>query len=444
MAPRLTDTMSPLGSVGLAGISTGYITDEPMARLRGSKGMELYREMADNDPVLGAVLFAMEMLLRQVEWRIEPTSNPDVSPADAEAAAQFARECLFFDMETPFSDVVSEVTTMLTYGYALHEIVLKRRSGDRGAVRSRFNDGAIGIRGLYARAQETLEKWTVTQDGMVLGVEQWTDEAPAVYLPVERLLHWRTTSRRNNPEGRSVLRTAVVSYLRKKSLEEAEGRAIVRMPGIVDVRIPGRFMVASASEAEKAVFASYRAMAEAIGRDKQGAVVLPSDSDGNGQRAYDLKFVRAEGDLKIGDIHQTITRYDQRMATSVLADFVLLGQAAVGSFALSSDKTALFAAALGGFVRAIAMPFNEVLLPMLWRHNGRDMATLPVLAHGDIESPNLAELGDYVTKLAGAGVALFPDDKLENSLRAAARLPAKDQNAQPQADDLDDEDPEDA
>jgi len=45
--------------------------------------------------------------------------------------------------------------------------------------------------------------------------------------------------------------------------------------------------------------------------------------------------------------------------------------------------------------------------------------------HGDIETVDLKELGEYVAKLAGAGMPLFPDEEVENQLRLQGGLPEK-------------------
>ena len=47
------------------------------------------------------------------------------------------------------------------------------------------------------------------------------------------------------------------------------------------------------------------------------------------------------------------------------------------------------------------------------------------MVHGDIETPNLMELSDYVTKLAGIGINLLPDERMESYLRGVAHLPQK-------------------
>ena len=58
------------------------------------------------------------------------------------------------------------------------------------------------------------------------------------------------------------------------------------------------------------------------------------------------------------------------MAMTVLADFIFLGHQQVGSFALSSDKTELFAMAIGAYLDIICETFNSQGIPSLIDING--------------------------------------------------------------------------
>jgi hypothetical protein len=69
--------------------------------------------------------------------------------------------------------------------------------------------------------------------------------------------------------------------------------------------------------------------------------------------------------------------------------------------------------------------------------NGWSDEQLPTLVHGDIEKPDLAALGQYITALAGAGAPLFPDEKLDQYLREAGSLPINDEVGEQQSDDQD-------
>ena len=48
----------------------GVFFEEFLTELQGQKGIEAYKEMSENDDIIGAMLFAIEMLMRQVVWDI--------------------------------------------------------------------------------------------------------------------------------------------------------------------------------------------------------------------------------------------------------------------------------------------------------------------------------------------------------------------------------------
>ena len=80
----------------------GVIYEEFLPELQGYKGIEAYREMADNDDIVGAILYAIEMLVRQTSWTVEAQGS---SAKDKEVAEfvqswwiQCQKSCLFLHM----------------------------------------------------------------------------------------------------------------------------------------------------------------------------------------------------------------------------------------------------------------------------------------------------------------------------------------------------------
>lgn len=190
--------------------------EEFLPELRGTRGVQAYTEMADNDATVGAILFAIEMLMRQCEFHMEPAGS---SEKDREAA-EFVESCMN-DMERTWADTLSEILSFMTYGWSYHEIVYKRRCGKSGSpvTNSKYSDGLIGWRKLPIRSQDTLFGWEY-KDGTdeLLGMTQAPPpDFKHLTIPVEKALHFRTRSRKDNPEGRSILRTAYRAYYFKKT-----------------------------------------------------------------------------------------------------------------------------------------------------------------------------------------------------------------------------------
>lgn len=412
---------SAIGSTGLRAYG-GYVTEEFLPELRFQQGARKYREMADNDPIVGAVLFAVTMLIRQAKWRVQAKDDT----AEAEEAKAFF-ESVMDDMATPWSDVMAEICTMFIYGYAPLEIIWQRRdgkAGEEGKHTSKHDDGHIGLRLLSLRSQHTIIRWDIDlDDGNIMGVWQQPIDRSMVCIPAEKMLLFRTTSERSNPEGRSLLRNAYRPWFFKKRIEEIEGVGLERdLAGLPVAMIPSNYFDASADGQERAVLAAWQTMVKNVRRDQQEGILIPSDRDASGNLLFDFKLMSTGGARQF-DTTKVIDRYNRAIATSVLADFIFLGQQSVGSFALSSDKTSLFATAMGAFMTNIAETINRSLIPRLWKLNGMDPELMPKLVPGDLETPNLGELGEFIQTLAGSGAQLFPDRELENHLREIAGLP---------------------
>lgn len=322
---------------------------------------------------------------------------------------------------------MSEVASMFVYGFAPLEIIWKKRLGPDqpdDSRRSLYSDGQIGIRALALRAQNTIPRWEINDaDGTILGMWQQPWSGSQVCIPIEKLLLFRTTEERGNPEGRSILRNAYRPWFFKKRIEEIEAVGIERdLAGLPVAYIPGQYLSSGADAQDKQVASEFQRLMRQVKRDQQEGLVLPSTRDASGNLLFDIKLLSTGGSRQFNTT-QVIDRYGRAIATTVLADFIFLGQGSTGSFALSSDKTALFATAIGAFLRSIGDVFNRQLLPRLWRLNGYEAEYMPTLVPGDIEKPDLMALSDYVTKLSGAGATFFPDRELENHLRRAAGLP---------------------
>lgn len=432
MERALDEPTRELGGTGLKGSEPygGWVYEEYLPQLRGFSGAKIYREMADNDPTCGAVLFALEMLMRAVKWRVEPA---DQRP-ESIVAAERVEQALFSDMAHPWGQLVDEATSMLAYGYAPHEIIWKRCAGetDNPNTSSTFEDGLMMPAALPIRAQDTIWRWMFDEEGRgnVLGLEQYRPGMDNAIIPTQKLLLFRTVKRRNNPEGRSILRNAYRQYLRKETIEQAEGRLANRSAGVVRVRIPAKFMQAGAGTDEARIYASFKTIADRLAQDRSGSVVLPSDrwpkdgQGGGGELMYDMDYMVADA-RKVGDMSPIIDRMDSRIAMSVLADFLMLGQRNTGSWALASEKTSMFVTATGGFLGNIEEEISRVLVNKIWRLNALDPTTKPKVKAGSVQKTDLDALGNYLSKLSAGGAPLFPsiDGRLEQHLLSLADLP---------------------
>ncbi|MFZ5850533.1 MAG: phage portal protein family protein [Actinomycetota bacterium] len=412
--------LSELGSTGLRR-SGGTLLDEPLAALRGQRGRKIYAEMA-TDPVVSAFLFAVEKAVSSLDWRVDPEEDEAGSEQDAE----FVDSCLH-DMSDSWDGTLGEILSMLVYGWDFAEIVYKRRLGPEHrdpSKRSKYTDGRIGWRKWATRAQDTLYEWAFDEDGGLAGMVQMDPLAGAgvVTIPMEKGLLFRTTTRRSSPEGQSLLRGAYRPWYFKKRIEEIEAVGIERdLAGLPVAWVPPAYLDPNAGAAEKAILAEIVAIVQGIKRNEQDGVVWPLAYDEHGNKQFDLTLLSTGGTRQF-DTDAVIARYDQRIAMSTLADWLLLGHEKVGSFALGNTKMDVWTMAVDAVAKAIANVVNAHAIPRLLRLNGRKVTHTPKLAYGDVTTVDLTAVADFVAKTIDAG-ALTADDPLEEHLRTISGLP---------------------
>lgn len=411
-----------IGTTGLQH-SGGYIDEEFLLRLRGQRANRVYREMRDNCAVIGSMLYAMTNLIRQVEWRFEPASEDE----KAKEWAEFLEECKD-DMSHPWDDFITEVLSMLPYGWSYHEIIYKMRRGDSNdpRMRSQYNDGKIGWRKLPIRSQDSLESWALDpEDNSILGMYQQdiSTGRGTVLIPIDKALLFRVDSSKNNPEGRSILRNSVRSYHLLKRIQEIEAIGIERdLAGYPVLEVPMEVLSTEPSAKTTTLRGNLERLVQQIKRDEREGALIPPELDRDGKpTGFKLRLLSTGGSRQM-DTDKTITRYETRIAQTVMADFIMLGTNAVGSFALASSKTNLFATSLNTVMNQISSVINRFAIPRLMQLNGVPTELWPHVEHGDLEKQPLDEVSNYITSLTGSGL-VSPNDKLERKLLEIGGLP---------------------
>lgn len=422
------------------------VYEEFLRELQGPAGMKSYREMMDNDPITGAILFAAQHLCRKVSFKFKPADDSN----QAREVADFVGGAVFDDLESAWPDTLSEILTMLPFGWALMEFNLKRRMGmgdfnlglpmqDPGVALgtgypvtpqapSRFDDGKIGFRSWSLRSQETLFMWEFDQESNATCMQQM---APPDFrirrVPVAKSFLFRTQVAKNNPEGRSVMRNAWTSYYFKKNLQVFEGIGIEReLAGYPIIQMEKPDMnnnlpvpdIWNPNDPKMVILLNRLSkLVRSVRRDEQEGMVLPWWA------SFKLLSTGSRRAFSTNDI---ISRYDQRIAMSMMADFIMLGHEAVGSKALAATKISLFTSALSSFLDTIKAIIDRRATPTLLQFNGIPLELCPTMEHGDVESVNIQELGEFIAKVAGTGFNPLAGFDAQKAVMEAARLPITD------------------
>lgn len=397
-----TTTLSPNGKVtaptkaiGVSGVvhHGGVIYDQDYdLAWKGHRRDDTIRHMLD-DPLIGAVLGGVEMLVRRVDWHVKPV---DESPA-ADEAAQFVRECLD-DMTGHWpGDTLAAVLTYLGWGWSCLEIVFKQRNGPGGKTPSRFDDGKTGWHRWALRPQATRYGWEFAGDDPIALIQQDPQTFQRLTIPLEKCLLFRYASRDNSPEGSTPLRVAYDAWYNKRKLQRIEAIGIERdLAGLPVGRVPSRDISGNTD-----VYQAMQAIVTNIRNDAQGGLVISSERDESGNYYQDVTLM-ATGGAKAIPTDPIIKRYANEVVTVFLANVMRTGQDGGGSYALADVQGGLFQQAIGAHLDTIAQTINEQAVLPLCRLNGIPDEFVPTLEHGDIESADLERLGKYLTDLATA------------------------------------------
>lgn len=422
-----------MGSTGLRQWS-GWVREEFLPQLVGRNAARTYREMMDNSSVVGGLMYAINSSMRKITWRVEP----------ADESAQSMRAADFFDgcrddMSATWPDFVIEMQSMLGYGFAPMEIVYKRSMGrntpddprtGRPFPISQYNDGMIRWRKIVLRGQDTVIKWFFGADGEITGMTQQPWSGGLIDIPIEKMVLFRPTSHKNNPEGRSILRSAYRSWYMVKRIEEMEAILFERMGGIPTLYIPNQiFELAQNGDVNAmAKLAQFKNIATNIRIDEQMGLILPSDLWDNATSAAGQQFrfelvTPQRGGRGGVDSDKIISRYNVNILASVMADFLQLGHESRGTQALSQNKTDMFFNALEGFLMSGSETMNRYAIPRLGAVNGFNPDLLPTYIPDMPQRLDLDILGNFVLRLSQSGMPLFPNPVLEEYLGDAAGWP---------------------
>lgn len=418
--------------LGVSGVRHfgGQIFEEIIKELQGSQRYKKLKEFRENNDTVGAIFFVIEQLVRGVQWKIVPFDQTLQADVDQ---ATFISEVLFEDMEDAWPQhVVAAMDANLSYGFAYHEIVYKVRGGDQPQDpnrNSKFDDNRIGLRRIALRPADTLLRWDLTEQGDVLAFRQ-----SAIYgasertIPIDKALHYRFRTTKNNPEGKPLLRSAYPSWAYLKGIQTAEAIGISRnCEGLVIAWVPPATLDPT-TEAGKQKPA-FEKLVTSIGMNEQRGIVYPLAYDKSNNKMYDLTLLTGGGDggFAAGSA-EAITRYQHSIAQSVLAQWLFFGLTDRGTQALSTNITEIFAHAVNSILDEPTSIINATLIPRILRLNGMDISRMPKLTHSEVAKPDLTMISTTLNTLASAGfdvVGALPG--VLNWVAEEAGLPRPDQ-----------------
>lgn len=433
--PRIP--ISESGTIGLKHID-GIILEESRRELQFPQAAKTFKKMS-MDATIASGLQLFEMMISRVKWIV---NVPEDASEQTKKQARFLKQCME-DMEHSWYSFIKEAVSFNTYGFAPHEIVLRKRRLVNG---SRYDDGRYGIRKLPIRSQDTITKWKFSEDGReLLGVYQNAQSIVDFYsyrtgtvqsdlnekfIRKEKLLLFTADSTRGNPQGTSPLLKCYYAWKYRTKIEEQEAIGLCRdLNGIPHFEIPSEYLSESATEEKKAAAEAYMKIGRNLQANEQACVVTPSDRDESGNKIFDFKLVASEG-AKQYDTGEIITRYNNIILQALWADVLQMGQNNVGSYSLSDTKTNLVAMAVQDKLIGMREVLKE-LRDLLFKMNGWSLAgDLPYWDFEDLEQRDLDVFSKAFQRIAATG-GVEIDREILNLTRVALGAKPKDEDEPP-------------
>ena len=351
-----------------------------------------FDKMRKSDGQVRAALSVIKLPLLSVDWRIEAASD---DPRDLEIAQWLDKK--FDDMTITKSSFLRQAMLMLDYGSMPFESVWQ--VGE---------DGLIELRKLAPRMPNTVMDWNVDENGGLAGITQTASKASSieyVFIPVEKLLVFVNEQEGSDYHGTSVLRAAYKHWFYKDNLYRIDAIGKERRSIGVDV---GSFEGTEVDDADRARLES--ALMGLHAHEKQFFI------EQKGRYTY-----RVEGTGDVVSAMESIEHHDTRILRSVLAEFLAMGEGSTGSLAMHKDKSSFFIMALEAVATNICETFNRHLLRR-WVDYNWTVDDYPKLVHSRLDTRNITELADAVSKFVTAGV-LTVEPMLEDEIRETLDLP---------------------
>lgn len=386
-----------LGNFGVDDGMKGYHSSivEPLSELLGSSGAAIYNKMRKNDPVVGGLILLLESVIRRMDYSIYGDN------------AAFIDE-MIKNLDTPFSDILSEIASFFTYGFYVGEKIWK------------VKDGVITLTDIEPRSQLTID-YINDDDGMV----GQTTGGGTYDIPYEKTLHIVAVNDGRSPFGISILRHLYKPYYYKLSVEATEALSIDRdLGGLPVMQAPEGFDFTAADSGSPNYDPNVAATLEwaiqlvsSVRRDQQMGIVIPN--------GWKFSIVRGENRASV-PTSEIIARYNTEMATGVLANFLSLGAFATTNNANTQIHVTNFLGACKAYAKTISAALQKQVVNQICYYNRIDK--VPEF-HLTVKNQDaLKDIGTYISTLIDKG-AITPTPAIEKVLLELANLPYDEKDA---------------
>lgn len=385
---------SLLYSGGSDGTWWGALDDEHVPELRWPWSVFVYDRMRRGDAQVISALLAVKLPIERTPWRLDPNGS---RPAVYEPLAEDLGLPIVGAQPSPmrrtrdrfsWTEHLRLSLLKLDFGHSVFEPVY------------RYDGGLMRLRKLAPRLPRTISAWKVARDGGLDAVEQYGTDQP---LPISRLVVYSNNREGGAWWGQSILRPAWKAWYLKDPTLKTWVQTIDRN----GMGVP----VYTGAEGESDL-AKGEALAKGFRSGSNSGAAVPYGA------TLELKGVTGA----LPDAEPAVRYFDEQIARAVLAHFLNLGTQ-TGSWALGSTFADFFVSSLQATAQSIADTATMHIVEDWVDYNFGPDEPAPRIVFDEIGTQQQAT-AQALKLLVDAGI-LFPDMQLEEQVRQAMGLPAK-------------------
>jgi hypothetical protein len=388
------------GSAGTE-IYGGYIYEEYLKELRGTKWADKADMMRRSDPIIRMILRALKLPLLSQNWFIE---KKEESP-EAEFQKLLFEKVIFEDLSESFTKLLAEILTFYEFGYSLFE-----------KVHGVSYDSEIGlyntITRLAYRSQRTIERFNVDKNGKLQSVYQEADGDTQrnIDLDARFLVHFSPEMEGDNYEGISCLRACYGAWLRKNEFLK------LMAAGIEKYAIPTPILKVPAEKASSEEFDNAIEALECYTSNQSSYLTYPE--------GWELEISPVTFDSE--KVRAIIDSENLEMTNANLVAFLLLGQGGGGSYSLSKDLSDFFSQTLQAAADHISEVFERHVMKDVLNLNRPGQKVLCALRCDNLRDSADQEFANTLKAFTDSGV-VQKDKPLEEFVREKYKYPKKDE-----------------
>lgn len=408
---NIAETEIGTTGIGLKGVS-GKKYEDISKLWKGKNKKDFISEMRLNDPYVSSWINAKNAIALKPDWGVKPNKEEDEKSKEY---AELISNMLFKDMSTSFNSFVLNSATMSEYGFAVAEIVLKKRQGktDNPVTSSLYDDGLFGIAKLSPRWQNSITKWDIDNTGNIENIYQNSDDfGVQIKIPYKKVLHFVMNGYNGNPEGESVLRGTFSSYYNKKNIERIQRETFERgFTGFLDIQVPPRYMSRKYGTPETAeAMRRLEAFLKNVKQGKEAGLIRPFSKD------FNIELIQGKTGTGL-DPDTMIDRYNTEIVLCLLSDSFMGKNKVYQGSSGEQTKTKIYKSFIGIILDEIKEQINKKLIPLIFEVNNLDAEYMPYLDYGNLDDLDLQAVSWFIQSVAkNSGPLITPTYELNNYL----------------------------